>query len=79
MKVMYPPTKSSVATNKMNSKPFISFMIEGSLTSATTSSSSQRKGMMAKQEVGREAHIVNTFQSMRTHTTKKPMIDQTED
>ena len=63
----------------MNSKPFISLVIETGLTNATTTSNSQRKGVTAKQEVGIEALNVTTFQSMRTHTTRNTMTDQTED
>ena len=68
----------SAATKKMNSKPFISFVTEAGLTSATTTSSSQRKGATTNQEAGKEARTVTTFQSLRTHTTRNPITDQTK-
>ena len=67
----------SAATSKTKRKPFISPVTETSLTNVTTTSSNQKKGAMAKQEADSEARTVTTFHSMRTYTTRNPMIDKT--
>ena len=67
----------SVATSKMNKKPFISLVTETGLTNATIASSSQKKWAMTKKEADSEARTVTTFESMRTYTTRNPKKDQT--
>ena len=53
----------SATTNKTNSKPFISFVTEACLTSATTTSSNQNMGVMAKQKVDSKVRIVTTLRA----------------